>query len=85
MNIRRKIRMLWWKYIGKYKMIDSTKWMKIPKTRYFILSEKQEKQVKELNWNWVKYIITPGPIGNSILVQNGVKDEIIDITDYSTW
>ena len=76
---------IWYKYIGKYKIVDSTKYMKIPDTTFFVLTKWQQEKINSLNWKSIHYTIIPTPIGNSVIIKNPITSERIIITDYNSW
>jgi hypothetical protein len=80
--IKRDIQVIWFHYIGKYKILDSTKYIERPNTTYFILSKKQEDIVKQYNVRYYQFAFTGIGIDTSIITTDGSK---IDINDYDTW
>lgn len=73
----------WYKHIGKYKFIDFSKGRFIPYSqRVFILSEKQSEQIDTIYCKEYRFI--PTGIGNVVKIVDN-ENNIIDITDYSTW
>lgn len=78
-----KLKRLWHKYIGKYKIVDSSKGRFIPyNNEIFVLSEKQSEQIKDKYYK--KYIFIPTAIGYIFKVED-LNNNIIDLTDYETW
>lgn len=84
--LKHNTKCLWYKYIGKYKIVDSTKYIKKP-LEYFSLSEKEIKEMESYskeNGGVFKISFIPNCIAYGVEVEfkNGATK---NITDYSTW
>lgn len=80
---KHKLRIIWHKYIGKYKIIDSSKGRFVPYSQIvFILSEKQSEQVNTMYCKEYRFIPTGIGLAFEVVDKN---NNIIDLTDYDTW
>lgn len=81
----------WFRLIGKYKIVDSTKYTIEPYPRKyytFRLSVHETEFVKSLKWRSIKYEFYPTPIGNGVYIVNLDTNERIDLTEkfnYEDW
>ena len=83
MYYKHKLNVIWYKYIGKYKIINSTKGRFVPYSQVvFILSEKQSEQVRTTYCKEYRFIPTGIGLAFEIVDKN---NNIIDLTDYDTW
>lgn len=89
--IKYNIKKWWFKLIGKYKIIDTTKYyieFRPRKYRRFELTEHETEYVKSLHWNNVKYEFYSTPIGNGVYITNLDTKERINLTkkfNYEGW
>ncbi len=78
-----KLRIIWHKHIGKYKIIDSSKGRFVPYSQIvFILSKKQSEQVNTMYCKEYRFIPTGIGLAFEVVDKN---NNIIDLTDYDTW
>ena len=81
--IKKFFRNFWYKYIGKYELVDTSRKRVIPYDQdIFALTKKQTDELRGLYPK--EYIFKPTGIGTIFEVKFD-DDDIRDLTDYDSW